>query len=83
MELSFYHIDYDFWWSIFCHEFFMFGHAHIFFSLVMVYTHLKCYINDVDFIKCILCEIKWSKKLMDKACNILLHILLFFFLLIF
>jgi len=83
LELCFYHMDYDFWWNIFCHDFSMFGHAHIFSSLVMVCTHLKCYTNDVHFIKCILCEIKWLKKLVDKACNILLHVLLFFFLLFF
>jgi hypothetical protein len=53
----------------------MFGHAHIFFSFIMVCTHLKCYItSDVHLImwKEMIERIKGSKK---ERCNILLHIL--------
>jgi hypothetical protein len=57
----------DFLWSIFCHEFSMFGHAHIFSSFILVCIHLKCYItNDVHFIMCALCEKKWLKKWVDQ-----------------
>jgi len=45
----------------------MFGHAHIFFSFIMVCTHLKCYItSDVHLIIYALCEKKWLKELEDK-----------------
>jgi len=66
VKLYFYHVDCDFWSSIFCHEFSMFEHAHFFFSLIVVFNHLSCYTtSDVHFIMCALCEKKWLKELMD------------------
>jgi hypothetical protein len=42
VNLCFYHVDCDFLWSSFWHEFFCFK-MHIFFSFIMVCSHLKCY----------------------------------------
>jgi hypothetical protein len=61
-------IDCDFLWSIFCHEFYIFGYEH-FFSFIVVCTHLKCYtISDVHLIMCAFCEKKIDKisELNDK-----------------
>ncbi len=43
--------------AFFNHEFYIFGHAHILFSIIAVCIHLKCYTtNDVHLIICTLCE---------------------------
>jgi hypothetical protein len=40
-----------------------FGYAYVFFFLIAVCTHLRCYtINDVCIIMCTLCEKKQLKK---------------------
>jgi hypothetical protein len=41
LEFCFYHVDCDLWLSIFCHEFFLFGHAHIFFTFIVACICLK------------------------------------------
>jgi hypothetical protein len=41
-RIVFSHINSDFGKNIFCCEFSMFEHAHIFFSIIMVCTHLRC-----------------------------------------
>ncbi len=41
LKLCFYHVDCDLWLSIFCHEFFLFGHAHIFFTFIAACICLK------------------------------------------
>jgi hypothetical protein len=62
-----YHIDCNFWWNNFCHEFSMFETCTFFFSFIIICTHLRCYItNDVDLVICALCEKEWLKTLMDQ-----------------
>jgi hypothetical protein len=80
--LCFYHVDCDFWLSIFCHEFFMFEHAHFIFSLIVVFNHLSWYTtSDVHSIMCALCEKKWLKELRDQKKIHLLNVFpMFFFL---
>ncbi len=51
----------------FCHEFSMFGHAHIFISFIVICTHLRCYItSDVHLMMCALCEKKQLKDLVNQ-----------------
>ncbi len=57
LKLCFYHVNCDFWWSMVCHEFFcffiffLFRHANLFLSFIVVCIHLRCYItSDVRLI---------------------------------
>jgi hypothetical protein len=53
-------------WNIFGYDFFlMFGHAHIFFSFIVICTHLRCYIT-IDVYVTLLCEMKWLKNLVHQ-----------------
>ncbi len=77
-----YQVDCNIWWNIFCHEFFMFGLTHIFFSLIVICNHFKSFTpNDVPLI--LMCEMKHLKKLMNhkrKECIILLNVFLCIFI---
>jgi hypothetical protein len=45
----------------------MFEHAHIFFSFIVVCTHLRyCITSDVHFIMCALCENNQLKDLVNQ-----------------
>jgi hypothetical protein len=61
--------------TFFVMSFFMFGLAHIFFSLIVICNHLKFFTpNDVHLI--LMCEMKHLKELVNrkkKECIILLN----------
>jgi hypothetical protein len=73
------HRSCDFLWNFFCHDFPMFGHAHIFSSFIVICTHLKCYTtSDVQLITCALCEKKILKEAVDKKMKNILFSSIFF-----
>jgi hypothetical protein len=63
----------------FCHEFFMFGHAHIFFFFIVVCIHLTCYTtSDVHLIIYVLYEKKQLKISVKQRMKVIIFSSMFF-----
>ncbi len=62
--MCFYHVGCDFQWNIFCHEFSMFGYAHIVFSFIVICTHIRCHTTNVHFI---LCAYMWKDTILKNS----------------
>jgi hypothetical protein len=63
----------------FCHEFLMFGHAHIFLFFIVVCIHLRCYTtSDVHLVKCVLYEKKQLKISLKQKMKVIIFSSMFF-----
>lgn len=69
------------WNETFSHEFSMFDHTYIFFSFIVIYIHLRCYITiDVHLIVCVYVKQKTLKDLLDQFfCQCSFYVLLFYY----